>query len=134
MTDEYPQSCEDRCREVKAELKERKKELAKKGLEMVRVYDGHGPDANFTIEYRQKKGACFIATAIYGSSDAPQVNTLRDFRDNVLAKSYAGRSFIDFYYSGVGEKTANIIKNHLPSTIPLFRKCLDIIINEYSSK
>jgi hypothetical protein len=45
-----------------------------------------------------KKEGCYIATAVYGSYDAPEVMTLRKFRDNVLKKSVFGRMFIRFYY------------------------------------
>jgi len=46
----------------------------------------------------QKKGGCYIATAVYGSYDAPEVMTLRCFRDDTLAKNIFGRLFIRFYY------------------------------------
>ena len=46
----------------------------------------------------QPKEGCYIATAIYGSYDCPQVWTLRRFRDMKLAKSSLGRFFIKFYY------------------------------------
>jgi len=41
---------------------------------------------------------CFIATAAFGSELAPQVERLRQFRDQVLRKSSLGRSFIKTYY------------------------------------
>ena len=41
---------------------------------------------------------CFIATAAYGSYLAPQVAALRQFRDQVLMKSAAGRRFVTWYY------------------------------------
>ncbi len=44
-----------------------------------------------------KKG-CFIATACYGDYDAPEVQRLRVYRDQVLATSKAGRLFINVYY------------------------------------
>ena len=44
-------------------------------------------------------GGCFIATAVYGSYDCPEVWTLRRFRDNILAKSWYGRTFIRIYYA-----------------------------------
>ena len=77
---------------------------------------------------------CFIATAVYGSRDAPQVRTLREFRDNVLMQSQTGRAFVDFYYSGTGKKTAEFIREHLPSTIPAIRKGLDVLVERYSTQ
>lgn len=44
------------------------------------------------------KQGCFIATACYGSYHAPQVVTLRYFRDHVLEKSELGRMFVKLYY------------------------------------
>lgn len=42
---------------------------------------------------------CYVATAIYGSYDCPQVWTLRRFRDNTLASTWYGRAFIHIYYA-----------------------------------
>lgn len=44
-------------------------------------------------------GGCYVATAVYGSYDCPQVWTLRRYRDNVLAMSFLGRLFIRTYYA-----------------------------------
>ena len=77
---------------------------------------------------------CFVATAVYGSRDAPQVRTLREFRDNVLMQSPTGRAFVDFYYSGAGKRTADFIREHLPSTIPAIRKGLDVLVERYSAQ
>jgi len=41
---------------------------------------------------------CFIATAAYGSELAPELDTLRAFRDKVLMQSEAGRAFVETYY------------------------------------
>jgi tetratricopeptide (TPR) repeat protein len=43
-------------------------------------------------------GGCYIATAVYGSYDAPEVLCLRRFRDEILAASIFGRLFIRLYY------------------------------------
>lgn len=43
-------------------------------------------------------GGCFIATAAFGSYLDPHVMVLREFRDKVLLKNYAGRAFVKFYY------------------------------------
>jgi len=48
-------------------------------------------------------GGCLIATATYGSELAPQVQQLREIRDNTLLKTKSGSSFMtgfnEFYYS-----------------------------------
>ena len=44
-------------------------------------------------------GGCYIATAVYGSYDCPQVWTLRRYRDDTLASTSAGRCFIHTYYA-----------------------------------
>ena len=41
---------------------------------------------------------CYIATAVYGSYDCPEVWTLRRFRDYCLAETWHGRRFIETYY------------------------------------
>ena len=50
-----------------------------------------------------KGGGCLIATATYGSELAPQVQQLRELRDNSLLQTESGTSFMnvfnDFYYS-----------------------------------
>lgn len=43
--------------------------------------------------------ACYVATAVYGSYDCPQVWTLRRFRDDMLAETWYGRAFIRTYYA-----------------------------------
>ena len=47
----------------------------------------------------KSSGGCYIATAVYGSYDCQEVWTLRRFRDNILAKHFAGRIFIRSYYT-----------------------------------
>lgn len=46
-----------------------------------------------------KSGGCYVATAVYGSYDCPQVWTLRRFRDYKLAATWYGRLFIRAYYA-----------------------------------
>lgn len=46
-----------------------------------------------------RKSGCYIATAVYGSYDCPQVWTLRRYRDNRLTKHLLGRAFIRCYYA-----------------------------------
>lgn len=55
-------------------------------------------------------GSCYIATAVYGSYDAPEVLKLRSFRDHVLKKHWLGRCFIKAYYF-LSPPIANRLKN-----------------------
>lgn len=42
---------------------------------------------------------CYVATAVYGSYDCPELWTLRRFRDTTLASTWYGRAFIRTYYA-----------------------------------
>jgi subtilisin family serine protease len=53
---------------------------------------------------------CFIATAAYGSSMHPYVESLREFRDKHLLTNYLGRKFVDTYYK-YSPPVAEVIKN-----------------------
>lgn len=46
-----------------------------------------------------KQGGCYVATAVYGSYDCPEVWLLRRWRDSVLMKTYFGRAFVRAYYA-----------------------------------
>lgn len=44
------------------------------------------------------KRGCFIATAAFGTTMEPEVQTLRNFRDNQLLTNKAGKTFVKYYY------------------------------------
>ena len=115
----------------KANHKAYVKEMNKSGYEWdpnVKGYGNHwdGNDGGWV-----KKKACFIATAVYGDINAPQVHTLRQFRDNVLLRSRFGTKAVQLYYGGTGEKLATLIRNKIPGIIPLIRIFLDYIVKNY---
>jgi len=71
-------------------------------------------------------GGCLIATATFGSELAPQVQMLREIRDNSLLQTQSGQSFMesfnDFYYS-----FSPIIADYEREN-PVFREAVKIVI------
>ena len=59
------------------------------------------PSVEIPSEYEASSTTfgCYVATAVYGSYDCPQVWTLRRFRDYTLAETWYGRAFIRTYYA-----------------------------------
>ncbi len=55
------------------------------------------------VEEKKSGGGCLIATAAFGSEMAPQVQFLREIRDNTVLQTESGASFMtgfnQFYYS-----------------------------------
>lgn len=70
-------------------------------------------------------GSCFIATAVYGSYDAPQVITLRYFRDKALMPHRVGRLLVAAYYQ-LSPPLAKGLK-----TSPFFAKPVRYILNKF---
>jgi len=83
---------------------------------------------NMTI----KSGACFVATTAYGDRNHPDVVLLRKFRDEVLTRSSAGRSFIDWYWR-TGPYLARGISHspHLRSGSRWLISCLVSLIRKH---
>ena len=55
--------------------------------------------ANRKSTRKTEQEGCYIATAIYGSYDCPEVWTLRRFRDKTLSSYILGKLFIKTYYT-----------------------------------
>ena len=61
-----------------------------------------GKRSEMPISYppgEKRKSGCYVATAVYGSYNCPEVIILRRYRDNVLSTTYFGRAFIRAYYT-----------------------------------
>ncbi len=65
---------------------------------------------------------CFIATAAFGYYSAPQVQILRDFRDQFLLNNPAGKIFVDWYYRN-GPVAAQYLHRY-PEMKPIVRALL----------
>ncbi|MDH3278526.1 MAG: polysaccharide deacetylase family protein [Nitrosopumilus sp.] len=87
------------------------------------------------LEYQETKssnsnptnnGGCLIATAAYGSEIAPQVQQLRELRDNQLLQTESGsafmKSFNEFYYS-FSPTVADYEREH-----PIFKEAVKLAI------
>lgn len=73
---------------------------AKKCAERILEIDPNNEEAKRILGIKcDQAGGCYIATAVYGSYDCPQVWTLRRYRDNILAGTWCGRLFVAFYYA-----------------------------------
>lgn len=55
-------------------------------------------DSQFHVSDASGSGGCYVATAVYGSYDCPEVWVLRRFRDILLMKTWYGRVFVNAYY------------------------------------
>ncbi len=71
-------------------------------------------------------GGCLIATAAYGTELAPQIQQLREIRDQKLIKTEYGKSFIDsfnkFYYS-FSPQIADYQREH-----PFFKESIKLLL------
>lgn len=72
--------------------------MIKKYIEKIKNYD-----TSYNAPYKAptvgSSSGCYIATAVYGSYNCPEVWTLRRFRDYTLNKTWYGRLFIKSYYA-----------------------------------
>ena len=75
---------------------------------------------------------CYVATAVYGSYDCPQVWTLRRYRDYTLAKTWYGRAFIRTYYA----ISPTIVKcfGHTEWFSKMWKGKLDRMVSELNEK
>ena len=75
-----------------------KEEIKTKSLEESRI-----EQSSENLSTNNEGGGCLIATATYGSELAPQVQQLRELRDNSLLQTESGTSFMntfnEIYYS-----------------------------------
>jgi PGF-pre-PGF domain-containing protein len=78
-----------------------------------------------------QRSGCVIATATYGSELAPQVQFLRGFRDDLVMKTLAGRSFMTvfnaWYYSWSPAVAASIASD--PSAKAVMRAALQPLLS-----
>lgn len=105
---------------------------AEKAVEQPKTTSSVVERSDTSANIGKKKEGCYIATAVYGSYDAPQVRILRRYRDEVLKNSFWGRVFIKTYY-----KLSPPIADHLKNAHKLngiVRKALDRWVNRINQE
>jgi hypothetical protein len=80
------------------------------------VYPTPPPAPTVPAESEQRDAAgkddkCFIATAVYGTPAAQEIDILREFRDQVLLDNMLGTKLVHFYYR-TSPPIAKIISEH----------------------
>src|SRR3989338_7857647 len=90
--------------------KDTARETGDSGKKVAHAFHTAREDARKSGEIPSKEG-CFIATAVYNTPDAPQIEILRKFRDKVLLESNIGRFFVQLYYR-LGPPIASFVKRY----------------------
>lgn len=89
-------------------------------------------DSSYTNPTVNTSSGCYVATAVYGSYDCPEVWTLRRYRDLTLDETWYGRLFIKGYYA-----TSPTLVRYFGNTSifkSLGKKILDKLVAKLNSK
>ena len=105
---------------------------AEKAVEQPKTTSSVVERSDTSANIGKKKEGCYIATAVYGSYDAPQVRILRRYRDEVLKNSFWGRVFIKTYYK-LSPPIADQLKN-ASKLNGVVRKALDRWVDRINQK
>lgn len=124
-------SCESRLRDFSGNPAYR---LPRPYREIVADVQGRSPQGTTAAApgtEEKASGGCYIATAVYGSYDAPEVIILRQFRDEHLQRTSLGRGFIAAYYA-MSPALARRIPRH-PRVNVYVRGMLDFLVDRLRS-
>ena len=77
-------------------------------------------------EPKAKEG-CYVATAVYGDYDCPEVRVLRRFRDQSLNRTWAGRRVVQAYYLGSPHAARLMPSVTRPVARPLLDRLVDLL-------
>ena len=86
----------------------------------------HRGSTSPTLYFMVEERGCIIATSTYGSELSPEVQFLREFRDNAILRTFAGKNFMtvfDAWYYSFSPGVAEIIERN-----PLLRTAMKIVL------
>ena len=138
--DPYPRHWKERARkearELAAELnrEERARKEARELAAELNREERARKEAREREKAKKDECICFIASVVYGDSNIREINTLREYRDNVLMQDELGKKFVEWYYGGGGERMAEFIEKKARFLIPVIRKGLDFIVEDYKQR
>ncbi|WP_242541308.1 CFI-box-CTERM domain-containing protein [Phormidium pseudopriestleyi] len=69
-------------------------------------------ETSFFPKFESNGGGCFVATAAYSSSNHPDLDTFRQFRDRTLLTNPLGRLVVSVYYQ-IGPQIAQYVNRSL---------------------
>jgi peptide/nickel transport system substrate-binding protein len=78
-----------------------------------------------TLYFMVEEKGCIIATSTYGSELSPEVQFLREFRDEAILKTFAGKNFMtafNVWYYSFSPRVAEMIEGN-----PLLRTAMKIV-------
>jgi hypothetical protein len=107
-----------------------------KYAKLTKVYIQYMDGTDETVPVSQvtllRIAGCYVATAVYGSYDCPEVWTLRRYRDYTLAETWYGRAFIKIYYA----ISPSLVKwfGHTEWFKKMWKGKLDRMVSELQSK
>ena len=108
-------------------------ELIQYDQENNRIFDENGDETHLSFvvlasenasEPATSEGGCLIATAAYGSEMSPQVQLLREIRDNQLMNTEAGSAFMSTFnnaYYSFSPAIADMEREH-----PMFKEAVKL--------
>lgn len=104
------------------------KAIADKTIAKIRKYVADYQPPQIEPKKVSKSEGCYIATAVYGTYDSPELWTLRRFRDEKLRASAFGRLFVRFYYRVSPILVRHFGKYNLP------KKCIRPLLDNFVKK
>jgi hypothetical protein len=88
----------------------------------------------FSVGYsgvlKEMHGDCFVACAVYGEVDAPEVCELRRWRDQSLRQHRLGRAFVSSYYAWLGPLGVRLVSLTGEPGRRTARKLLDQLVTK----